>query len=500
MRSSPSAAIRKPGARETSRETAYYTMFRGTAHVVLGSGLTIAGAMLCLSFTRLPYFQTMGVPCAVGTLVAVLAALTLGPAVIAIGSRFGLFEPKRAISSRGWRRIGTSVVRWPGPVLAATLALALIGLVALPGYKTNYDARDYLPEDVPANVGYAVADRHFGSARMNPELLMVESDHDLRNPADFLVIDKIAKAIFRVPGVSRVQTMTRPDGKPIKHTTIPFQMSMQGTTQRLNEKYMQDRMADMLVQADELQTTIDTMTKMSALMQQMSETTHQLVQKTKATAIDIAEIRDNLADFDDFFRPVRNYFYWEPHCYDIPVCWALRSVFDTLDGINPLTDDIQELVPELEAARFAVAATGRVAAESDRDDEDHAGDDADDVSEPEGHAGPDGRAAGRRERDGRRVRRLDERRHVLSAAGGVRQRRLQARHGELPVPGRQVSALHHQSRGRPGHARGHLARRRRSRPRPRKRSRAPRWKGRRCTWQAPPPRTRTCATVRSTTC
>jgi RND superfamily putative drug exporter len=329
-------------------ETAYYTMFGGTAHVVLGSGLTIAGAMLCLSFTRLPYFQTMGVPCAVGTLVAVLAALTLGPAVIAIGSRFGLFEPRRAISSRGWRRIGTSVVRWPGPVLAATLALALIGLVALPGYKTNYDARDYLPEDVPANVGYAAADRHFGSARMNPELLMVESDHDLRNPADFLVIDKIAKAIFRVPGVSRVQTMTRPDGKPIKHTTIPFQMSMQGTTQRLNEKYMQDRMADMLVQADELQTTIDTMTKMSALMQQMSETTHQLVQKTKSTAIDIAEIRDNLADFDDFFRPVRNYFYWEPHCYDIPVCWALRSVFDTLDGINPLTDDIQELVPELE--------------------------------------------------------------------------------------------------------------------------------------------------------
>ncbi|WNG89276.1 MMPL family transporter [Mycobacterium sp. ITM-2016-00317] len=329
-------------------EAAYYTMFGGTAHVVLGSGLTIAGAMLCLSFTRLPYFQTMGVPCAVGTLVAVFAALTLGPAVIAIGTRFGLFEPKRAISSRGWRRIGTSVVRWPGPVLAATLALALIGLVALPGYKTNYDARDYLPEDVPANVGYAVADRHFGSARMNPELLMVESDHDLRNPADFLVIDKIAKAIFRVPGVSRVQTMTRPDGKPIKHTTIPFQMSMQGTTQRLNEKYMQDRMADMLVQADELQTTIDTMTRMSALMQQMSETTHQLVQKTKATAVDIAEIRDRLADFDDFFRPVRNYFYWEPHCYDIPVCWALRSVFDTLDGINPLTDDIQELVPELE--------------------------------------------------------------------------------------------------------------------------------------------------------
>lgn len=44
------------------RESAYYTMFGGTAHVVLGSGLTIAGATFCLSFTRLPYFQTLGVP------------------------------------------------------------------------------------------------------------------------------------------------------------------------------------------------------------------------------------------------------------------------------------------------------------------------------------------------------------------------------------------------------------------------------------------------------
>ena len=89
------------------REAAYYTMFHGTAHVVLGSGLTIAGAMLCLSFTRLPYFQTLGVPCAVGTFVAVVAALTLGPAVVTVASRFGRFEPKRAISSRGLKGLVT---------------------------------------------------------------------------------------------------------------------------------------------------------------------------------------------------------------------------------------------------------------------------------------------------------------------------------------------------------------------------------------------------------
>ena len=52
------------------RETAFYTTYRGVAKVVLASGATIAGAIACLSFTRLPFFQPFGVPGAVGILVA----------------------------------------------------------------------------------------------------------------------------------------------------------------------------------------------------------------------------------------------------------------------------------------------------------------------------------------------------------------------------------------------------------------------------------------------
>ncbi|BBY30656.1 RND family transporter [Mycolicibacterium sediminis] len=330
------------------RERAYYTMFGGTAHVVLGSGLTIAGATFCLSFTRLPYFQTLGVPLAIGMVVCVLTALSLGSAIVTVASRFGLLEPKRALRTRGWRKVGAAVVRWPGPILIGTVALALVGLLTLPGYKTNYNDRNYLPADLPANAGYAAADRHFSQSRMNPELLMVESDHDLRNSADFLVIDKIAKAVFRTEGIARVQTITRPEGKPIEHTSIPFLISMQGTTQKLNEKYMQDMMVNLRKQADDMQTTIDSLTKMSGLTEQMADVTHSMVEKFKTTAVHTAELRDSIANFDDFFRPIRSYFYWEPHCYDIPVCWAIRSVFDTLDGVNTLTEDIQALLPELE--------------------------------------------------------------------------------------------------------------------------------------------------------
>jgi len=332
-----------------SREDAYYTMYRGTAHVVLGSGLTIAGATFCLHFTNLPYFQTLGIPLAIGMVVVVAAALTLGAAAISVATRFGkTLEPKRTQRTRGWRKIGALVVRWPAPILVMTIAIALVGLLTLPGYRTNYNDRNYLPADIPANEGYAAADRHFSKARMNPEVLMIESDHDLRNSADFLVIDKIAKAIFRVPGISRVQSITRPEGTPIEHTSIPFQISMQGVSQQMNQKYQEDQMADMLKQADMMQSTIDSMQKMQSLTQQMADATHAMVQKTKEMTADINDIRDNISAFDDFFRPIRSYFYWEKHCYDIPACYALRSIFDTLDGIDTTADDVASLVPLLE--------------------------------------------------------------------------------------------------------------------------------------------------------
>ncbi|MDP7733068.1 RND family transporter [Mycobacterium sp. TY813] len=329
------------------REAAFYTMYRGTAHVILGSGLTIAGAIFCLSFARMPYFQTLGVPCAVGMLVAVLVALTLGPAVLTVGARFGLLDPKRKIGVRGWRRVGTAVVRWPLPILTVTCAVALIGLLTLPRYKANYNEREYLPSTIPANAGLNAADRHFSQARMKPEILMIQSDHDMRNPADFLVLDRLAKGIFRVPGISRVQAITRPDGTTMDHTSIPFQMSMQSAGQMQTMKYQRDQMDNMRKQADEMTKTIATMQRMYELMTQVTATTHRMVGDTEQMQQITNELRDRISDFDDFWRPIRSYFYWEAHCFDIPICWSIRSIFDALDGLDQIDEKLHTLVGDI---------------------------------------------------------------------------------------------------------------------------------------------------------
>jgi len=329
-------------------ESAYYTTFRGVAPVVLASGLTIAGAILCLGATRMPYFQTMGVPCAVGLIVAVAVALTLVPAMIAIASRFGIFDPRRKIGVFGWRRVGTVIVRWPMPVLVCTCAIALLGLLTLPGYKTSYNARLYIPKDIPSNLGFAAADRHFSQARMMPEIVMIESDHDMRNPSDFLVLNKLAKGVFKVPGISRVQGITRPEGTPIEHTSIPFMISMQNASQLQSMTYMKARVNDFLKQADDLARTTVLMERMYSLAQELTITTHHTIIKSKELSIVLAELLGHVSDFEDTWRPIRSYFYWEKHCYDIPVCWSLRSIFDILDGVGELADKMEDLIKDLD--------------------------------------------------------------------------------------------------------------------------------------------------------
>jgi RND superfamily putative drug exporter len=330
------------------REPAFYSMYRGTAHVVLGSGLTVASAVACLSFTRLPYFQSLGLPAAIGILVALAASLTLGPAVLTVAGRFGLFDPKRVLQTRGWRRIGTAIVRWPGPILVVATAVALIGLLALPGYQTSYDTRPYLPATAAANVGYTAAERHFSRARLEPELLMVQADHDLRNPADMLVLDKVAKGVVHIPGIAQVQSITRPLGAPLDHSSIAFQISQQSVGQVQNLKYQMDRAHDLLRQSDELTKTIGILQQQYALQQQLAGATHDETKKFHETLAIISEVRDKLANFDDFFRPLHSYFYWDKHCYDIPACFALRNTFEALDSIDQLAEKFEDLTASLD--------------------------------------------------------------------------------------------------------------------------------------------------------
>ena len=331
-----------------TREQAYYTAYRGVSHVIVGSGLTIAGAAFCLSFARLNYFNTMGPAVAISMLLTIAGALTIGPAILSIGSLFGLFDPKRRVRSRLYRRIGTSVVRWPKPILTASAALVAAGAVFVPTYQVSYDDRTYQPHDSPANLGFAAADRHFPKSKLFSEMLMVESDHDMRNSADFISLDRVAKALIRLPGVAMVQSITRPMGRPLEHASLPYLFTAQGSGNGQQLPFTLEQNANTAKQAELMGHSVEVLENTIALTQKLSDEMHATVLTMEQMQALTQTMDEQLSNLDDFMRPLRSYFYWEPHCFDIPICWAFRSLWDMMDSVDKLAENIKDAVGSLE--------------------------------------------------------------------------------------------------------------------------------------------------------
>ena len=332
-----------------TREEAYYTAYKSVSPIIIGSGLTIAGAGFCLSFARLDYFHTMGPAVAIAMLLTISAALTLGPAILTVGSIFGLFDPKRMVRGHLYRRIAASVVRWPVPILAASCAVVMLGAIFVPTYRVSYDDRAYQPVDASANQGFAASDRHFPPSKLFSEMLMVESDHDMRNSADFISLDRVAKALIRLPGVAMVQSITRPLGRPLDRATIPYLFTTQGSGSGQQLPFNQQQNADTDQQAQIQARSVEVLGKTIDLTQQMSDDLHSTVLTMENLQQVTDTINDDISNLDDFLRPLKNYFYWEPHCFDIPLCWSFRSLFDGLDGIDALDAQIANAVTDLQA-------------------------------------------------------------------------------------------------------------------------------------------------------
>src|SRR6201991_4496693 len=332
-----------------TREDSFYIAYKGVAPIIIGSGLTIAGACYCLTFARLNYFHTMGPAVAITMLFTIAAALTLGPALVPWGGLFGLRDRRGTARGLLYRRIGTSVVRWPVPVLAASAAAVMLGAIFVPTYQVNYDDREYQPRNTGSNQGFEAADRHYSKSKLFSEMLMVETDHDMRNSADFISLDRVARALIRIPGVAEVQSITRPMGRALEHAHLPYLWTTSGSGSGQQNPFNIQQNANTDKQAQINEDTVKVLRKEIEYFQDTSDELHKTVLTIEDLERVTHEMNQEISNLDDFFRPVKSYFYWESHCFDIPICFAFRSLFDALDNIDKLRDDIRDARTSLEA-------------------------------------------------------------------------------------------------------------------------------------------------------
>jgi len=117
-----------------------------------------------------------------------------------------------------------------------------------------------------------------------------------------------------------VQSITRPLGSPIAHSSIPYQVSMQSVPITQNLQFLKERVGDIDTMSNNLGAMIATMNRSYALMRRFSDTTHHTVDDMNTMKATVDQMRDHLADFDDEVRPLRKYLYGGAKLFRDPGC------------------------------------------------------------------------------------------------------------------------------------------------------------------------------------
>lgn len=198
------------------------------AGVVAGSALTVVLATAAMGFADLGIFRTTGPAVAVGVAVNLVLSLTLMPALLALAGSRGWAEPRPERGAALWQRVAAGVAARPARMAAAAL-VPLVALAALyPLLELSLDSRSSQPDDTGSNRGYALLERHFPINEVLPDFVLIQADHDLRNPRDLALLELAADSVARQDGVEQVRGITRPSGEPITQASVAYQSGIIG--------------------------------------------------------------------------------------------------------------------------------------------------------------------------------------------------------------------------------------------------------------------------------
>jgi RND superfamily putative drug exporter len=192
-----------------------------SGRAVFVSGLTVVVALSGTQLVNLPAFRSMGFGAMIAVAVAVLAALTLLPALLGLlGSKVNSlsFSRKIAMGETGgiWRRWAHFIMR--RPVLPLIIALAVIVLLASPALELRLGSSgpSILPEDSHPRRALEFMAEGFGAGQVGPMAIVLTLPEDVREEG-FDEVFSVASKIASDPEVAFVNSIaTLAQGVPIE--------------------------------------------------------------------------------------------------------------------------------------------------------------------------------------------------------------------------------------------------------------------------------------------
>ncbi|MFA4965860.1 MAG: MMPL family transporter, partial [Thermoleophilia bacterium] len=190
----------------------------GTAgRAVFFSGMTVVLALFGLALVPNTMFTGLGIGAILVVAMAVVAALTLLPAVLRLlGPRVNRLRlpylGRRLIAGRAsrgpsaWARLAQRAMRRPAFALVLGVGVLLLAAYPLIDMKTGVSGVKSLPDGFEAKQAFAVLDRQFSGGLMNPVEVVV--DGPAASPQVKAAVQRLSTALAQDPAFGPAQVAT----------------------------------------------------------------------------------------------------------------------------------------------------------------------------------------------------------------------------------------------------------------------------------------------------
>ena len=195
--------------------------------VLAASAATVIVGFLAQLSAEFGLFRTMGPALAIAVAVALLAGLTLTPALLRLAGRSAFWpirlervRTERRETSRRWLRLASVVRARPAEVLLAGSIALLLPAAGLGWLRQSFDLVRDLPVNADARQGFDVLEQHLPGGRLSPIYVVLGDDDPILTDDKLDAVDRLTDRLRQVPGVAEVRSVTQPAGAPLTAATL----------------------------------------------------------------------------------------------------------------------------------------------------------------------------------------------------------------------------------------------------------------------------------------
>jgi RND superfamily putative drug exporter len=204
---------------------------------VTASAFTVICGIGMMAFADFGKFHEAGLAMPLSLFLVMVAALTFSPALLCLFGRWafwplrrpdakapldhpesGAGRPEDDVYHRTWARVGEVLLRRPGMVWLATVAVMtpFVVLAGLTYERVSYDVIGELPADAPSVAGTRILQEHFPAGLMGPvTVLLIDPKVDFGGAQGRTVVAQLTDHLARereTLGLNDIRSLTRPLG------------------------------------------------------------------------------------------------------------------------------------------------------------------------------------------------------------------------------------------------------------------------------------------------